>query len=214
MCLFLRFQYDLLKSYLTNRYQYVRINNNLSTLKQIKYGVPQESILGPLLYIIYVNDFSNVINCNSKLYAYDTCLIIKEKSIDSIRLSINEELVKVNRWINANQLTINPKKLTILLIQPTLKNISPNFEIRFKNHNISSRDYVNYLGINLDQYLNFKPHISILAKKTAKSVGMLWKLRKFFPKKTLISLYHAFVQSHLLFGIMTWGPSVSSNTLN
>ena len=167
--------YDLLKSYLTNRYQYVRTNNNSSTLKQIKYGVPQGSILGPLLYILYVNDFSNAINCNSKLYADDICLIIKEKSIDFIRLSINEELVKVNRWMNANQLTINLKKLTILLIQPTLKNIPLNFEIRFKNQNISLCEYVNYLGINLDQYLNFKPHISILAKKMAKSVGMLWK---------------------------------------
>ena len=66
--------YDLLKSYSTNRYQYVRIYNNSSTLKQIKYGVPQGSTLGSLLYIIYVNDFSNVINCNSKLYADDTCL--------------------------------------------------------------------------------------------------------------------------------------------
>ena len=165
-------------------------------------------------FTLYINDFSNAINCNSKLYAHDTCLIIKKKNFDSFRLSINEELVKVNRWMNANQLTINPKKLTILLLQPTLKNIPLNFEIRFKNHNISSCEYVNYLGINLDQYLNFKPHISILAKKTAKSVGILWKLRKFLPKKTFISLYHAFVQSHLLYGIVTWGPSVSSNTLN
>ena len=78
--------YDLLKSYLTNRYQYVCINNNLSILKQIKYGIPQGSILGPPLYIIYVNDFSNAINYNFKLYADDTCLIIKEKSIDSIHL--------------------------------------------------------------------------------------------------------------------------------
>ena len=110
----------------------------------------------------------NAINCNSKLNADDTCLIIKEKSIDSIRLSINEELIKVNRWMNANQLTINPKKLTILLIQPTFKNLPLNLElglIRFKNHNISSCKYVNYLGINLDQNLNFKPHINILAKK-------------------------------------------------
>ena len=68
--------YDLLKSYLTNRYQYVHINNNSSTSKQ----VPQGSILGPLLYIIYVNDFSNAIKCNSKLYADDTCLIINRAS--------------------------------------------------------------------------------------------------------------------------------------
>ena len=165
--------YDLLKSYLTNRYQYVHINNNSSILKQIKYGVPQGYILGPLIYIIYVNDFSNVINCNSKLYADDTCLTIKEKTIDSIHLSINEELFKVQRLMNANQLTMNPKKLTILLIQPTLKNIKLNLEIRMKNHNICLCQYVNYLGINLNQYLNFKPHISILAKKMAKSVRML-----------------------------------------
>ena len=105
--------------------------------------------------------------------------------------------------MNANQLTINRKKLTILLIQPTLKNIPLNFEIRFKNYNISSCEYVNYLGINLDQYLNFKAHISILAKKMAKKVGMLWKLTIFWPKKTLIFLYHPFVQSHLLYGIVT-----------
>ena len=88
--------------------------------------------------------------------------------------------------MNANQLTINLKKLTIFLIQPTLKSILINFKIRFENHNISSCEYVNYFGINLDQCLNFKPHISILAKKMAKSVRMLWKLRKFLPKKTLI----------------------------
>ena len=116
--------------------------------------------------------------------------------------------------MNANQLTTNPKKLIILLIQSTLKNLPLNFEIRFKNHNISSCEYVNYLGINLDQYLNFKTHISILAKKMAKNVGMLWKLRKFLSKKTLISLYNAFVQSHLLYGIVTWKTSISSNTLN
>ena len=119
--------------------------------------------------------------------------------------------------MNANKLTINPKKLTILSIQPTFKNLPLNLElglIKFKNHNISSCEYVNYLGINLDQNLNFKPHISILAKKMTKSVGMLWKLRKFLPKKILISLYHAFVQSHLLYGIVTWGPSISSTTLN
>ena len=115
--------------------------------------------------------------------------------------------------MNTNQLTINPKKLTILLMQPTIKDISLHFEFRFKNHNISSCEYVNYLGINLDQYLNFKPHISILAKEMAKSVEMLWKLKKFLPKKTFISLYHAFVHSHLLYGIVTWRPSVSSNTL-
>ena len=121
-----------------------------------------------------------MINCNSKLYTDGTCLIIKEKSIDCIRLSINEELIKVNRWMHANQFTINPKKLTILLIQPTLKNILLNFEIRFKNHNISSCEYVNYLEINLDQYLNFKPHISIVAKKNGWNII---EIKKIFAKE-------------------------------
>ena len=186
--------YDLIKSYLTNQYQYVRINNNSSTLKQIKYCVQQGSILGPLLYIIYVNDSSNAINCNSKLYADDTCLIIKE-FIDSIRLSINKEVVIVNRWKNANQLTTNPKKLTILLIQPTLKNVPLNLEIRFKNHNISPCEYVNHLGINLDQYLNFKPHISILAKKKCKKCGNVVEIKKIFAKEDshfLISRFRTF----------------------
>ena len=107
-----------------------------------------------------------------------------------------------------------PQKVNNSLYTTYVKKIPLNFKIWFNKHNIFSCEYVNYLGINLDQNLNFKPHISILAKKVAKSVGMLWKLRKFLIKKTLVSLYYAFVHSHLLYGIVTLGPSVSSNTLN
>ena len=113
-----------------------------------------------------------------------------------------------------NKLTINPSKFSILFLQPKLKCIPLTLEINFDNCIVQSSDCINYLGIKLDQYLNFKSHTENIINKLSKNVGILWKLRKFLPRKTLICLYYAFIQSHLLYGLVVWGSTISGKSFN
>ena len=101
----------LLRSYLTDRKQYVNTNESISSMKPISMGVPQGSILGPLFYIIYVNDLHYAVNCTPRLYADDTCLLVEGKNEGHLQNLLNTELYNLSNWIILNQLTINPKKI-------------------------------------------------------------------------------------------------------
>ena len=104
----------LLKSYLTNRMQFVNIDGFSSSLKEISIGVPLGSILGPLLYIINVNDFQYAVECTPRLYADDTCLLIQKSNLDDLQTAVDAEMDKISNWMVVNKLTINPKKSSIL----------------------------------------------------------------------------------------------------
>ena len=112
---------QLLKSYLLDRKQYVNTDKSIPSLKPIAMGVPQGLILGPLFYMIYVNDLHYAVNCTPRLYdADDTCLLVQGKT-EEVQTLLNTNLYKVLNWTILNQSTINPKKSTILAIQPTLR---------------------------------------------------------------------------------------------
>ena len=103
------------------------MNESISSLKPISMGVPQESILGPLFYIIYVNDLHYAVNYTPRLYADDTCLLVEGKNEGELQNLLNTELYNLSNWMILNQLTINPKKPTIVVIQPTLRGIPIEF---------------------------------------------------------------------------------------
>ena len=170
-------------------------------------GVPQGSILGPLFYIIYVNDLHYAVNCTPRLYADDTCLLVEGKNEGHLQNLLNTELYNLSNWVILNQLTINPKKSTILVIQPTLRGIPIEFQLNIDDVCVKSSVNVKYLGMNLDQHLNYKSHIESIAKKAARATGILWKLRKFLPAKTLLNLYNALIKPHLLYGLVIWGST-------
>ena len=107
----------LLKTYLTQRKQYVNTNKSISSLKPISMGVSQGSILGPLFYIIFANDLHYAVNCTSRLYAGGTCLLVEGKTEGELQNFLNTELYMLSNWMILNQLTINPKKFTILVIR-------------------------------------------------------------------------------------------------
>ena len=102
--------YTLMESYLSNRQQFVSINNVTSCSKPITIGVPQGSILGPLLFLIYVNDLPNATSCQPRLFADDTCLVLKNPTLNELETNCNLELLNLHRWCNANELQINPEK--------------------------------------------------------------------------------------------------------
>ena len=155
----------LLKTYLTERKQYVNTNESISRLKPISMGVSQGSILGPLFYIIFVNDLHYAVNCIPRLHADGTCLLVEGKTEGKLQNLLNTELYMFSKWMILNRLTINPKKFTILVIQLTLRGIPIGFQLNINEVCVKSSANVKYLCVILDQHLNYKSRFESIAKK-------------------------------------------------
>ena len=180
--------------FLTKRNQYVSINNASSKTKPINCGVPQGSVLGPLLFTLYINDICKSTSCDPRLFADDTCLILQDKHLSALSTKINNELNAINKWIVANKLTLNLSKSNIIIVNSTCDKKDRNLS-HYLNANISSGiavvDDVKYLGVTFDKNLNFDCHIHNLEKKLSRSVGILAKVKPFLNSKTLLQLYYA-----------------------
>ena len=172
---------DWFKSYLHNRKQYVQLDECKSNISYISLGVPQGSILGPLLFNIYINDiqfstdFFNFIK-----YADDTNLFYPMvQNVDSA--VINKELDKVLDWLTVNMLSVNVKKTKFMLFHNIGRNINSVIpEIKLKNITVERVEYFNFLGVTLDQHLNWKAHMDNVAIKISKYNGLLCKFKHFF----------------------------------
>ena len=203
--------YKLLESYLSFRNQFVSVQNHHSSLKPINIGVPQGSILGPLLFLIYVNDIPNSVSCNPRLFADDTCLLVSSPSLTILENECNKEMNKLLIWFRANELQINPEKSAIIVIPSKLNAQTANLSIFYDECPINCFETSKYLGVNLDNKLNFKSHICIIENKVARSVGILSKPRYLFPSSALLLLYYSLIHPHLLFSLPLWGNANQSN---
>ena len=207
-------------SYLSNRLQYVTIDNIKSDLKPIESGVPQGSILGPLLFLIYINDLNYVSNYfKSILFADDTSLgtsICFEKYPASIHRTclknghqsiINNEIKKIMTWLQANKLTLNIGKTKYMVFHNPQRQINENFlpKIMINNQQIERVNEFVFLGITINSNCNWKNHIFTTSKKISKTIGLLTKLKFMLPKQCLKMIYFALIHSYLNYGILLWG---------
>ena len=137
-----------------------------SSTENIECGVPQGSILGPLLFLIYINDLPNCLKTAPRFFADDTALLIDGKNFADVESVTNSELSRISRWMIANSLTVNPKKTLALLISPQLRNdcSSPQVTLTFNSEMINTTETARYLGIIIDSKLKFQSHISLLEK--------------------------------------------------
>ena len=126
--------FNLFFSYLSNKQQYVSVNNVNSSTQYIKYSVPQGSVLGPLLFLLYINDIRNSCDSTSRLFADDTCVVAKGTSPAQLEQQLNHELKQIAAWINANNLTINPSKTYALVISPFTNLNSPTLNLFYNHH--------------------------------------------------------------------------------
>ena len=178
---------------------------------QIVCDVPQGSILGPILFLLYINDIKN----SSKilkffLYADDTSTLLRSKSIQELESIYNKELSYVTDWLNANKLTLNVEKSNLVLFRSTKKTVE-TLNIKIKGEQIQEKDYTKYLGILIDNKLSWNCHIKHVNLKISKGIGILTKLRRYLSKSVVRTLFYAFVQPHIDYGLLIWGSATPSN---
>ena len=166
----------LINDYLTNRKQVVHVNNTYSDQQSIVYGVPQGSILGPSLFSIYINDLPNASKFETRLFADDTVLFLSNDNLKTLNKDVNYELLNIEAWLNANRLSLNYSKTKYLLIKPKTKTSQLcKFAVTIKGIEQEKCQSAKYLGIILDENLNWEPHIQFLGKNCLKQLVLLQK---------------------------------------
>ena len=198
--------FKFFQSYLSSRSQFVKIDNIKSSLLNVDFGVPQGSILGPLLFLIFVNDLPAATNFFIRLFADDTFLCSQNKNISLLKNEVNSELKKVFIWLASNKLTLNIGKSKFMFFSNKKKDID-KLKIKIHGKQLESCDSYKYLGVIFDSNLSWKPHIDYICGKISKACGALSKLRHCVDFDTLKTVYYALVHSYLRYGIVTWGSA-------
>ena len=180
-----------------NRKRYVSIYNKRSSEKLVAYGIPQGFILGPLLFLIYVNDFPSAMQTVPRFFADDTALLTTENNVDNLQHLTNSELSRVSNWMLANNLVVNKAKTVALLVFPQTRKSTTSLTLNFDNQIVRPSELAKCLEIFVDEHLSFKPHIIFLEKTIARSVGVLAKRSYYLPCNTLMILYYSLVHTHL-----------------
>ena len=193
-------------SYLSNRKQLLEVNDICSDTKIIEFGVPQGSILGPLLFSIYVNDLNRSLTSgNCIMYADDTNMSLKNKCYEELYKIANQELININNWLSANRLILNTDKTHYMIFHTgKTKPPSNNLTLSIRNNFVSQQSKTRFLGIIFQKHLSWNPHMDFILKKLCITYGTNKKISKYFDKNILLQLYNSLIISHMRYGIGTW----------
>lgn len=198
-----------IKSYLSDRKQFVTINNKNSETKCLLYGVPQGSVLGPLFFLIYVNDLQNcLIYSTSYIYADDTAVLCSEKSLKKLKKKMNIDLKLLSHWLNANKIALNVTKTETILFRKPNQSINYDLKIKLRGKKLFFVDETIYLGVVLDKHLSWQKHINKICTKLIAANGAISKLRHYVSRQTLITIYEALFSSHLNYALTVWAQNL------
>lgn len=203
--------HNWLKSYLSNRQQYVTYNEYDSSLLTVECGVPQGSILGPLLFLLYVNDIVNASpTLLPMLFADDTNLFLSGNNLDNLLTSANAEMKNILDWVHANKLSLNINKTHYIVFRTRGKQVQSNLNIYLNDVKLEQVESTKFLGVFIDSKLSWQHHIKHIKSKIAKSIGIIGKAKKSLNTATLITLYNSFIYPYLTYGVEVWGSANDS----
>ena len=207
-------EHSWFKSYLTNRSQATFYQNKLSSFTNIHTGIPQGSILGPLIFLIFINDIQNIPHrCKINLYADDILLYSCDEDINIASSILQEDVNRILKWFQDNKLTVNVQKTFLIPFASPhrIKSIKSCPVICANNSKLEWKFECKYLGVILDSCLTWKPHIEYMCNELRPKIGLLSRLRHILPRKELCMIYMTLIQSIIDYGITLWGFSSKAN---
>ena len=201
------------KNYLSDRKQFTSVNGTNSSTLPLTCGVPQGSILGPLLFLIYVNDIINTSTLfRFILYAEDTNILFSHKNENTLYNIVNTEMIYVCDWFKANKLKMNADKTKYMIFRSQKKyGQQSNPVLKVDDEVIDRVDSTNCLGVIIDEKLTWTKHINSIHGKISMSIGVMRKLRSVLPLNALFMLYNAFVLPYLNYCSLVWSGASLSN---
>ena len=195
-----------MRSYFSNRQNRVKLNGVMSSWKDAVRGCPQESSFGPLLWNIFQNDMTYIVNNASlSMYADDHQLYVKGYSVDCVKQLLTDGGHTISKWYKDNFLKGNYDKYNLMLLGRKNKNEdSPSINVKIDEQVIKSSPDLKLLGVTLDDELSFSAHISDICKKASKKVGVLVRLRNMIPREAKLQLYKSAILPNLTYCHIVW----------
>ena len=203
----------LIRSYLTNRCQYVEINKIQSSKKSINYGVPQGSVLGPLLFLIYINDIGRCSQVGKlRIFADDTSGFVAGKNIDEIIANSEILMGNINNWLKSNKLTLSANKSNFVIFRSSHSRLDriPS-TLNFGENSIKRVNSVKYLGITLEEHLNWSEHVENVCNSLKKCFGTFYNIRDYLNKDQIRTIYYSLVYSKITYALAVYGLTTNEN---
>lgn len=206
----------LFESYMSNRRQCVTVRGVSSEKLKIEYGVPQGSVLGPILFLIYINDLFTLPSRGNIIgFADDTAIIYNATTWVELKEIVENDLLYIKSWFDQKLLTLNLEKTSYLPFSCNRSNLpsfnSLNIEIQGNNYILQSETKVKYLGVIIDRHLRWDLHIQFVIKKLQFILYKFRQLCNILDQKQMKSIYHALVETHLNYGILAWGAAAKNH---
>lgn len=203
---------DLIKSYLSHRKQYVQISNFQSKTRDITAGVPQGSILGPLLFNIYINDIANIDDQSRFIiYADDTTILLSADTHNELSSRGNNVLGKLEVWTKENALSVNVNKTKAIIFNSINKKSDTLVHLLYKSQPVEIVRSIKSLGVYFTLHLQWNDHVHNILLKASRAVGILWRHKSVLPLKAKLAIYHALFLSHLNYCTLVWATTTKTN---
>ena len=204
---------NLLSNFLRNRKQRVVLKRQTSSWADVNAGVPQGSILGPLLFLIYIIDLADGLSSNAKLFADGTSLFSVVHNSNTTAKELNNDLVKISRWAYQWKMSFSPdlsKQAQEVIFSRKAKK-ECHSPLAFNNNNVSETNSQKHLGVVLDNRLSFEDHLKMILNKVNKTIGLLRKLYNILPRSALLIIYKSFIRPHLHYGDIIYDQAYNAS---
>ena len=203
---------DWFKSYLSDGTQFVSINGYNSDLMPVHCGVPQGSVLGPLLFLIYINDLHKAIQyCKVHHFADDTNRFHTSKPVKNLNKLVNRDMKHLNNWLSANKISLNVEKTELVIFKSSKKVLLDEIKIKPSEKRLYPSNSIKYLGVKIDRFLHWHDQVNIVVKLN-RANALLLKIRNHVNMKTLRNICFAIFGTHLSYSCIVWAQNTNTVT--